>query len=381
MAKGARYSREVREQAVGRVMEHEREHTSQLGAIASIAGKIGCTPETVRAWVRRREIDTDRRGEVTRDERGRMKELERENRELQRASEILRKASALLAQVELDRRRMRWPRSSMRTGRMGLGGAVRGKRIRTTIPEEVLARPADRVEGDFTARRANELWVADLTYVATWSGFVDVSFVIDALSRRIVGWRVSRSPRSDLAHDALDQVLYARPDTHERVHHSDRGVQYLSIRSTERLREAGIEPSVGSVGNSYDGHTVSPETRPAPIPSAGTTSRITRTSRSTMTPAAQARNRSSNCRPAVPGGTVNGYTALRVPHPDAAGNTGHPGGSETARMLTAPTGVRFAVRVRVPVAPSGTWQWMTFGAGREQEPAMARVAENSSRMP
>jgi len=127
MAKGARYSREVREQAVGRVMEHEREHTSQLGAIASIAGKIGCTPETVRAWVRRREIDTDRRGEVTRDERGRMKELERENRELQRASEILRKASALLAQVELDRRRMRWPRSSMRTGRMGLGGAVRGE--------------------------------------------------------------------------------------------------------------------------------------------------------------------------------------------------------------------------------------------------------------
>ena len=134
---------------------------------------------------------------------------------------------------------------------MGLAGAVRGKRIRTTIPEEALARPADLVERDFTASRPNELWVADLTYVATWSGFVYVAFVIDAFSRRIVGWRVSRSLRTDLALDALEQALYARPDTHELVHHSDRGAQYLSIRYTERLREAGIEPSVGSVGDSY----------------------------------------------------------------------------------------------------------------------------------
>jgi transposase InsO family protein len=136
--------------------------------------------------------------------------------------------------------------------RMGLVGAVRGKRIRTTIPEEAAARPADLVERDFTASRPNQLWVADLTYVATWSGFVYVAFVIDAFSRRIVGWRVSRSLRSDLALDALEQALYARPDTQRLVHHSDRGVQYLSIRYTERLREAGIEPSVGSVGDSYD---------------------------------------------------------------------------------------------------------------------------------
>lgn len=136
--------------------------------------------------------------------------------------------------------------------RMGLVGAVRGKRIRTTIPEEALARPADLVERDFTASRPNQLWVADLTYVATWSGFVYAAFVIDAFSRRIVGWRVSRSLRTDLALDALEQALYARPDTQRLVHHSDRGVQYLSIRYTERLRKAGIEPSVGSVGDSYD---------------------------------------------------------------------------------------------------------------------------------
>ncbi len=135
---------------------------------------------------------------------------------------------------------------------LGLAGALRGRRIRTTISDEEAARPADLVERDFTATRPNQLWVADLTYVATWAGFVYVAFVIDAFSRRIVGWRVSQSLRSDLALDALEQALYARPDTHGLVHHSDRGVQYLSIRYTDRLREAGIEPSVGSVGDSYD---------------------------------------------------------------------------------------------------------------------------------
>lgn len=136
--------------------------------------------------------------------------------------------------------------------RMGLVGAVRGKRIRTTIPDEAAVRPDDLVERNFTASRPNQLWVADLTYVATWAGFVYVAFVVDAFSRRIVGWRVSRSLRSDLALDALEQALYARPDTESLVHHSDRGGQYLSIRYTERLREAGIEPSVGSVGDAYD---------------------------------------------------------------------------------------------------------------------------------
>ncbi len=135
---------------------------------------------------------------------------------------------------------------------LGLAGAVRGRKLRTTLPDEAAARPADLVKRDFTASQPNQLWVADLTYVTSWSGFVYVAFVIDAFSRRIVGWRVSRSLRSDLALDALEQALYARPDTQQLVHHSDRGVQYLSIRYTERLAQAGIEPSVGSIGDSYD---------------------------------------------------------------------------------------------------------------------------------
>ncbi len=110
----------------------------------------------------------------------------------------------------------------------------------------------DLVQRNFSADRPNQLWVADLTYVASWTGFVYVAFVLDAFSRRIVGWRVSNSLRSDLALDALEQALHARPNLDQLIHHSDRGVQYLSIRYTERLAEAGIEPSVGSVGDSYD---------------------------------------------------------------------------------------------------------------------------------
>jgi len=136
--------------------------------------------------------------------------------------------------------------------RLGHEGAVRGRRFRTTIPDEAAARPADLVQRQFTASRPNQLWVADLTYVSTRAGFVYAAFVVDVFSRRIVGWRVSRSLRSDLALDALEQALYARGATENLVHHSDRGVQYLSIRYTERLAEAGIEPSVGSVGDSYD---------------------------------------------------------------------------------------------------------------------------------
>jgi len=137
---------------------------------------------------------------------------------------------------------------------MGLQGVVRGRTFKTTIPEIKAERPPDLVARNFTVDRPNRLWVADLTYVATWRGFVYVAFVIDAYSRRIVGWRVSSSLRTDLALDALEQAIYDR--SHEEieglVHHSDRGVQYLSIRYTERLAEAGIEPSVGSIGDSYD---------------------------------------------------------------------------------------------------------------------------------
>lgn len=138
---------------------------------------------------------------------------------------------------------------------MGLRGAIRGRRFKvTTVPAGAGERPLDLVERDFRASRPNQLWVSDLTYVATWRGFVYVAFVIDVFARRIVGWRVSSSLRSDLALDALEQAICERQDetTDALVHHSDRGVQYLSIRYTERLAEAGIEPSVGSRGDSYD---------------------------------------------------------------------------------------------------------------------------------
>ncbi len=136
---------------------------------------------------------------------------------------------------------------------MGLEGAIRGRKYKkTTIDDDAADRPADLVRRDFSADRPNQLWVADLTYVATWTGFVYVAFITDVFSRKIVGWRVSNSLRSDLALDALEQALHARPDISQLVHHSDRGVQYLSIRYTERLAEAGLEPSVGSVGDSYD---------------------------------------------------------------------------------------------------------------------------------
>ena len=135
----------------------------------------------------------------------------------------------------------------------GLYGVVRGRAFTiTTKPDENAARPADLVKREFVATRPNQLWVADITYVATWVGFVYVAFVVDAFSRAIVGWRVSRSLRTDLALDALEQALHARPKTGGLVHHSDRGSQYVAIRYTKRLAAAGLERSVGSVGDAYD---------------------------------------------------------------------------------------------------------------------------------
>jgi transposase InsO family protein len=137
-------------------------------------------------------------------------------------------------------------------GQLGLQGVVRGRRVRTTIPDALADRPQDLVQRQFTATRPNQLWVSDFTYVATWRGVVYVAFVIDVFARRIVGWRAATSMRSDLALDALEQALYDRETDAALVHHSDRGGQYLSIRYTERLAEAGIEPSVGSRGDAYD---------------------------------------------------------------------------------------------------------------------------------
>jgi putative transposase len=140
----------------------------------------------------------------------------------------------------------------MRT--MGLQGVIRGRRVKTTISDKAAPCPLDRVNRQFRAPRPNVLWVSDFTYVATWAGFVYVAFVIDAYARRIVGWRVSRSAHAGFVLDALEQALHDRRPVSGSglVHHSDRGVQYVSIKYTERLAEAGLEPSVGSVGDSYD---------------------------------------------------------------------------------------------------------------------------------
>jgi transposase InsO family protein len=138
--------------------------------------------------------------------------------------------------------------------RLGLHGVRRGKVVKTTIRDRAAPCPLDHVNRQFKADRPNALWVSDFTYVSTWAGFVYVAFIIDVLARYLVGWRVSASAHTDFVLDAREQGLCARqPTQHDSlIHHSDRGVQYVSIRYTERLAEAGIEPSVGSVGGSYD---------------------------------------------------------------------------------------------------------------------------------
>ena len=138
-------------------------------------------------------------------------------------------------------------------GELGIAGGVRGKTTRTTIGDEQAPRPADLVERDFSATRPNQLWVADLTYVRAWSGFVYAAFVIDAFSRMIVGWQLASHLRTDLALDALEMAIWRRDTALDGlIHHSDRGGQYLAIRSTQRLADAGAVTSVGSRGDSFD---------------------------------------------------------------------------------------------------------------------------------
>ena len=136
--------------------------------------------------------------------------------------------------------------------RMGLQGVVRGRRCRTTIADDSAALPGDLVKREFQAERPNQLWVADFTYVATWSGFVYTAFVIDVFARRIIGWRVARSMRTELVLDALEQAIWSRCPPKGVIHHSDHGSQYLSIRYSERLTGIGVEASTGTVGDSYD---------------------------------------------------------------------------------------------------------------------------------
>ena len=137
---------------------------------------------------------------------------------------------------------------------MGIQGVVRGKAIRTTVSDRATPCPLDKVNRQFHADRPNQLWVSDFTYVSTWEGWLYVAFVIDVFARRIVGWQVSRSMQTDFVLDALNQALHARQSARDGplIHHSDRGSQYLSIRYSQRLTEAGVEPSVGSRGDSYD---------------------------------------------------------------------------------------------------------------------------------
>jgi putative transposase len=137
---------------------------------------------------------------------------------------------------------------------MGLRGVIRGRSVRTTISDQAAPCPLDHVNRQFHAAAPNRLWLSDFTYVATWSGFVYVAFIIDAFARRIVGWRVSRTAHAGFVLDALEQALHERRPLRSEglIHHSDRGSQYVSIKYTERLAAAGIEPSVGSVGDSYD---------------------------------------------------------------------------------------------------------------------------------
>ena len=133
---------------------------------------------------------------------------------------------------------------------------MRGRRVRTTWSDPVAPNPLDRVNRNFTAQRTNQLWVADFTFVSTWQGFAYVAFIVDVFSRFIVGWRVSRNMKTDFVLDALEQALCARkPDTSDNsglIHHSDKGSQYVSIRYSQRLLQAGVEASVGSTGDSYD---------------------------------------------------------------------------------------------------------------------------------
>jgi transposase InsO family protein/transposase-like protein len=312
------------------VLDHQDEHESQWAAITSIAHKVGCSSEALCKWVRQAERDAGMRGGLTTDERGRMKDLERENRELRRANEILRKASAYFAQAsrrpahrsddqvhrrpppgarsraDLDGDTSRAPstdyehkaregdaaRLPLRARRdaffaeeirrvygarkvwlqlrreglvvarcavarlmaqMGLRGVVRGRRSpTTTVAGSNDGRPADLVNREFVATRPNQLWIADFNFVATCSGWVYVAFVINVFARMIAGRRVATTMSAELTLDALEQAIWARDLSGKLIHHSNRGSQYLSVRYTGRLAEEGIEPSVGSVGDSYD---------------------------------------------------------------------------------------------------------------------------------
>lgn len=225
-------------------IEEERE----VYGVEPICALLPIAPSTYYTWKARCQNPEKRPARAKRDDelREEIKRVYGENKFVYGADKIWR---------QLNREGIKVPRCTVERlmRAMGLRGAVRGKAVKiTTVADESADRPLDLVDRVFEADRPNKLWVADFTYVATWAGFVYVAFVIDVFSRYIVGWRVSRSMRGDLTLDALEQALHARQPDRDLIHHSDRGSQYLSIRYTERLAQAGIVPSVGSVGDSYD---------------------------------------------------------------------------------------------------------------------------------
>ena len=224
------------------------DHRTSLG-VEPICRELPIAPSTYHAHAARRADPTKAPPRVHRDAelRGRIRRVWEENFGVYGVRKVWR---------QLGREGVGVARCTVARlmRQMGLQGIVRGKSVKTTIRDKAVPCPLDRVNRQFKAPRPNALWVSDFTYVATWTGFVYVAFVIDAYARKIVGWRVSRSAEAGFVLDALEQAIHDRQPTRDGglVHHSDRSGQYLSIRYTERLAEAGIEPSVGSVGDSYD---------------------------------------------------------------------------------------------------------------------------------
>ncbi|MFB8386583.1 IS3 family transposase [Microbacterium sp. NPDC055910] len=346
MGRPSKYPRELRERAVRMVAEVRPDYPSEYAAMTAVAGMLGIgSPETIRTWIRRREVDAGDRAGVTTDAQAEIKKLKRENAELRRANEILKAASnflrgrtrpatpALVAFIEAHKDRrdggLRWGVESIcavlsqhdvkiapstyydarrrgpsprgvsderwksivlatwqkqrkllgarklwlrlrRDGHdiarctverlmreLGIAGVIRGRRKRPVDADPRETRPADLVDRHFARFRTNQLWVADFTYVWTWSGWVYVAFVFDAHSRRILGWRAATSMTTPLVLDCLEMALWTR--RREGIagfagltHHTDAGSVYTSISFTDRLVDEGIDASVGSVGDAYD---------------------------------------------------------------------------------------------------------------------------------